>query len=182
MDSNMASAAFPAPSGMGRHRLVWVPPFQNQGRGCLSFTQKGAIQHALAGRPMPINWRIGVGDLDWGKEQDHPDFTGKYVACKLELGEPIVASDTRDEPVIALADGKISYILKSGTQSSHLQDLNVGAHLDLFGATGAPVATNARVIAILCTNSCSAVLELTPAESQQLRSENAATLTFLARK
>jgi hypothetical protein len=149
--------------------------------GCPIEPAEQGMHRPVANRLMPPNWRIGPNDVDWGRQENHQDLTGKYIACKLDVGRAVTVSDVRDAPIITPTSGRTAYYLKLTDSSSLPQNLNADMHLEIFGGTGAPVASNVRVLALVCKSSCWPVLEVTPSESQQLQKENIANLTVILR-
>jgi hypothetical protein len=129
---------------------------------------------------MPLNWRIGSDDLDWGDRKDHLNFIGKYLAHKVEKGAPVAESDTNSDPVIDPADGRLGYLLAA--QSNVPQAINAGTHVEVFGADGIPLISDARVLAVICKHSCMPLLEVTAPELLQLKKEEATTLILALRK
>jgi hypothetical protein len=160
----------------GYARLKIVEP------SCLRAGDKVGMLHGIAKRAMPLNWRIGPGDVDWREQKEHPEFDGRYTVCKLAPGEPVVTSDVTDDPVIIPADGKMIYLLRLNQLSRPPQNMNAGMYMEVFGSAGAPVADNARVLAVVCKDSCSLFIEVTATESQQLQKENLANIVLLLRR
>src|SRR5579864_5662800 len=90
------------------------------------------VSRGFAKRLMPPNWRVGSNDIDWGKEERHPDFTGKYAVCKIDVGQPVTLNNVGDEPIISPADGRQTYLLRVTNAPALPQDLNADMHLEIF--------------------------------------------------
>lgn len=130
--------------------------------GCASVAQKYTMQHVVARRDMPVNWRVGSADIN-AEAAGSPaagDFIGKYVACKASAGDPLVLSDLKMK-LETPASGKTLYRLRL---KPHEEDwLNAGKRVDLFlGAT--PVLANVEILGVECDAQCEAILQLTAGE------------------
>jgi len=152
--------------------------------GCIPSADKKTLPHGIATVAMPLNWRIGPKDVAWSSKENYPDLIGRYIGCKVDIGEPVVERDVVERPVIAPADGRATYLLKSDvvSRSGVSSSLNTGMRVQIFGVTGAPVVDDARVLAMICSDQCSPVLEMTSAERQLLMRENQAQLQLAVRK
>jgi hypothetical protein len=117
---------------------------------------------------MVANWRITAADLTQPPPAGAPanaEFAGKYLACKVGAGDPVVSSDLRSQPQIPLTDKKLYLLpLRAGEETA----VNAGTRLDLFADATANVS-NAEVMAVVCSSRCEAVLQLTPAEVELLK-------------
>lgn len=152
--------------------------------GCLSVGEKQGLRHATSTVAMPINWYIGATDVNWGMETDHPNLTGRYIGCKIAIGEPVAAEDTMGGPVISPADGKVTYLFNPNTASNSTpsSDMNAGMRVQIFGHEGVPVIADAPILALVCSDSCSPILEVAPIDIVRLGQETSGKLILVLRK
>lgn len=144
--------------------------------GCRTAAQKSAMPHMVACRDMGVNWRIRSSDLCRPAPSDAPpasEFVGRYIACIVSAGDPVLAGELTEHPKVAPASGKTLYLLAlaKGEEASW----NAGNRVDLFPGPTA-VVSNAEVIAVICDSDCDAVLQLTPAEVELLKYTDALKL------
>jgi hypothetical protein len=147
--------------------------------GCLSAAVKATLPHGIAMRTMPVNWRITGGDIAPGTLPK----TGRYVACKLAPGEPVVAHDLREWPVLAPGEGKVTYLMTWTTPSVDDHPVNAEMKVQIFSGTGPALVSEARVLGLVCQDACSgAVIEVTRSEGLLLAREAPDRLTVIPRQ
>jgi hypothetical protein len=157
--------------GIKNHQIDRPPISQV---GCMSSDEKKRMPHGIANVAMPANWRIGPLDVAWPSKETPLNLTGRYTACKVGAGDPIVELEVASEPVYTITAGKVTYLLKSDavSRSGISSSLNAEVRVQIFGVAGVPVVDDARVLAMICSDQCSVVLEMTSAERQLLMRED----------
>lgn len=145
---------------------------------CPSASEKTTLPHASALRTMPRNWLIDDADLKWADTGTHPILKGRYVACELHEGDLVVEEDTRYRPLIAAVKEKVPYLLplKSAT------GINADVRVAIFPDVGRPLINDARILAIICSDQCSAIIEVTTAESSTLDKQESGKMTIVPRQ
>jgi hypothetical protein len=145
---------------------------------CPSASEKTSLPHASALRTMPRNWLIDDADLKWANTGDHPNLKGRYVACELNEGDFVIEQDTRYAPLIGAVKGKIPYMLPLESPAG----INAGVRVAIFPETGRPLVNDARILFIICSDHCSAAIEVTTAESDVLGQQESEKITIVPRE
>jgi hypothetical protein len=166
-----------------RHRS---PPAAVIPSGCVAAPAKETLPHFNAARAMKLNWRLRDIDLAARAERspfpNRTDYLGKYVACKIEAGEPVIASDLAVLPTVPQASSKVLYLLP--LKPTAREELNAGNHIDLFlGARG--IVSDAHVEAVVPGTDPAgwdAVLQISPAEDQLLKEQEPQKLKWILRQ
>lgn len=163
--------------GWHRERSEQQPSSLVSKSRCLSPFQKTTLPHGTANRAMPENWRISAQDI-----AGISGVNGRYTACPLSADDPVIERDLQDAPNIAPADGKLAYSFVLKSDSPVDRSLNAGMVVQVFEERGPALVTDARVLAVLRDDGFSAILEVTPAESQLLIREGSAKLRVIPRR
>jgi hypothetical protein len=132
---------------------------------------------------MVVNHRISEPDLEWtdvaGKKLSEVEFANRYLTCPVNLGDPVVAGEVRDTPIVQPSGGKLVYVLPATEPGNEVTDLDVGSVLDVFEGN-TPLLRKVSVLAIQCSDSttahCSILLDLTPPEGNLLLRADAGKL------
>src|ERR1035438_6962811 len=92
------------------HRINKPPAQQavSPKNSCLTTSEKRGMPHLLARNDMVVNWRIDIADLSEdnsiGKLNPN-DFVGKYLACRVSAGDPVVPDEVTRKLEIPVAAG-----------------------------------------------------------------------------
>ncbi len=160
-----------------KERSQTYPNSQIAQPGCLSASQKSTLPHGTATHAMPVNWRVSAEDVT-----GMPGAEGRYIACAAGPGDPLIQEDLQPAPKIAPADGRLAYSFPLKLNSAVDRSLNAGMKVQVFEESGPALVTKAQVLTVICDDSCVAILEVTPAESQLLMREGPAKLRLVPRQ
>jgi len=132
------------------------------------------MQHAVARRDLPVNWRVGSADIavETSGSLVPSDFVAKYVACKTSEGDPLVSSDMKMK-LETPASGKTLYRLK--LKPNEEDWMNAGKRVDLFLAA-TPVLANVEILGVECDAQCEAIFQLSAGEIAILEKVDPLTL------
>jgi hypothetical protein len=124
---------------------------------------------------MAVNHRVADADVDWadaaGKDLKRVDFHGRYLACPLHRGDPVVGEELRETPIVQPSAGRVVYVLPLTGPTNKASEMDVGSQLDVF-EENKPLLRKAPVLAVQCSDAtaapCSVLLDLTPSEGTLL--------------
>ena len=136
------------------------------------------MPRASAVRSMPRNWLVDDADLKSDNTGNHPNLKGRYVACEIREGDFVVERDTREQPLIAALGGKVPYMLPLKSPAG----LNADVRVAIFPEVGLALVNDARILAIICSDHCSAVIEVTTAESDVLGQHKSEKMAIVPRQ
>jgi hypothetical protein len=146
--------------GIGTWRIVHrTPP-----AGSLSSAESAA--EVTAAHKIPVSWLIRKNDLR-GEAAHAKSLLGLYTAVEIGEGKAVRAQDLTRTPKILVAAGKVPY--RFPVDASLAADLNARSKVAIF-EKGAAVIPESPVLAVECSASCVAILELSLAESAFLSS------------
>ena len=169
-----------------RERVPAAPAARVIPSGCLPASQKNRLPHFAAMRPMQVNWRVRDSDLaargEGSPAPPRTDYVGRYLACKIAAGEPVTASDLGSQPIVPPASGKVLYLLP--LQPNAVDAVNAGNHIDIFqGEHG--IIRDADVETVVPSpgpTGWDAVIQISAAEDQLLKEQNAQSLKWILRR
>jgi hypothetical protein len=131
---------------------------------CLPTAEKNALPHGLALRPMPVNWRIGNGDISWPEQQ----LNGKYLKCAVAASELVVLQEVGNGPELSPSPGKVTHRLMLDPASTPNRDLNAGMRVQIFEGEGPALVPSAGVLVVIGDPVMAAIFEVSPEESRLL--------------
>jgi hypothetical protein len=149
--------------------------------GCLSQSEKSRLPHWTAVRALPVNWLVRTNDLRDPGGPASPGaaaFFGKYLVCKAAAGEIITESNLALRYAAPVVAGKVLFALPVSARDSSA--LNASNHISVLD--GSEVVSNVEVAAIDCEASCTALLVVSPAESELLKAKKGMAMQVAPRK
>lgn len=118
----------------------------------------------VASHKLPANWLIRETDLTGDAAEKKP-FLGLYVVSETAEGHAIALPNLERTPKACPSDGKVLY--RFALTSALSMDLNAGGKLSIFQG-GPALIPEASVLAVECSASCVAILEVSQDESNVL--------------
>jgi hypothetical protein len=121
------------------------------------------MPHGTARRAMPVNWLVSTKDA-----AGLGLVAGRYLACQVKADDPVVLQELVDRPKFSPAAGNEIYSVPVDSQSIEDLAINAGIKVQVLRNVGPMIVASARVLAVFCSTSCIAAIEVTPAEIQLL--------------
>ncbi len=163
---------------MEKHPKSLVPRLPARVTGanpCSPNDIKRARDHFSSLRDMVVNHRILETDLNWGEQSgqrlDRNLFLGKYLACPVRAGDPLVLEELWALPLVRPSAGKSAYLLPLANHAGLESNLDVSSQIELF-ENAKPLLRQVPVLAVQCDPvgppNCIAVLDLSASDGQLL--------------